>query len=443
MAAQSRFLWLLAAAALPSCQQAPQQQAAAPDASALAPLYVSTDCDTPTTPFCNSKVAPPQPLPPGWPAQTFVLSQTYPTAAPADKMPWLAFDPKTEPEQFIGAVLAYFYEGNVRPDVATSFDPKLNSVRGWYNAPWQDFGPNGREPIHGLTRERVSLPYELDPKNQKSSWNNYAVGFYNAPGGVTLGSIWADHGKPNYSSVSFPEGTVAGKLLFTTANEAEAPFLAGSPAWQAYVYQDVHNPTPKPTDPRAVTMVRLLQIDVAVKDKRAPLGWVFGTFVYGGGPPPGGKSGSGWTNVAPVGLMWGNDPPYRKQAALQETWLNPAVQMPHVGYQGRLDGPVDNPASSCMSCHSTAQMVSGDAKPPPMVPAVTGDPMWFRNIPSGQPFAPGGTSVDYSLQVWVGLNNFLKAQKLAQAPSPEARNSMVADLVRESARPPRDGGTHH
>lgn len=48
-----------------------------------------------------------------------------------------------------------------------------------------------------------------------------------------------------------------------------------------------------------------------------------------------------------------------KEAKLQETWLNPdLVFLPRKGgYASRMNGPVDNPVSSCLSCHSTAQQV--------------------------------------------------------------------------------------
>ena len=62
----------------------------------------------------------------------------------------------------------------------------------------------------------MSLPGELAPQ-QKKKWNNYAVGFYNAPGGLVIGKVWTDHGKPNPAASLFPNGTVAAKLLFTTA----------------------------------------------------------------------------------------------------------------------------------------------------------------------------------------------------------------------------------
>lgn len=391
-------------------------------------------CNGPTTPFCNAVVSPP----PDWRGRVFQLSQNYPGTPPNDAQPWKRFDPVTQPQQYIDAVLTYFYEGNLRADIEASFDPKLNPVRGWYNAPWQDFGTNGREPIHGLTRERVSRPGELDP-HQTRSWNNYAVGFYNAPGGATIGRVWANHGQPNPALGLMPDGTVAAKLLFTTAPVQEVPYLQGAPTWTAYVYANPNDPTPSPTSPRAIQQVRLLQIDIAVKDARlaSTTGWAFGTFVYGGGP--GGKLGAGWTNVAPVGLMWGNDPGYSGSGPLRETWLNPTVRMPHVGYQGRLNGPVDNKVSSCTSCHGTAEFPAGT-----MVPPNGADPApWFRNIPSGASFDPGRQSLDYSLQIAVGLSNFQAAQALKHAPSPAAFRTMASEIRQTDTRPPRDGGPLH
>lgn len=393
-----------------------------------------TACNIASTPFCNAVVPPPA----GWSGHIFSLSQNYPTVAPVDAQPWTAYDPIAEPTEYLKAVLAYFYEGNVQPDLETSFDPKLNSVRGWYNAPWQDFGTNGREPIHGLTRERVSRPFELD-EHQTHSWNNYAVGFYNAAGGVTVGRVWTDHLNPSPAAGVMPNGTVAAKLLFTTATISEVPYLQGAPTWSAFVFAAVNDPAPKPNSPRAVVELRLLQIDVAVKDSRVAgaTGWVFGTFVYGGGP--GGKPGAGWTNVAPVGLMWGNDPGYPGSGGLKQTSINPDVHMPHLGYQGRLNGPVDNPASSCLSCHSVAESPAGA-----MVPGTGAPPApWFRNIPSGTPFDPGRQSLDYSLQLSVGLNNFQTARTLARATNLKTRHNLLLHMRQLDDRPPRDGGPIH
>ncbi len=104
------------------------------------------------------------------------------------------FDPVTQPQQYIDAVLTYFYEGNLRADIEASSTPSSIPC-GLVQRRLAGFRTNGREPIHGLTRERVSRPGELDP-HQTRSWNNYAVGFYNAPGGATIGRVWANHGQP-------------------------------------------------------------------------------------------------------------------------------------------------------------------------------------------------------------------------------------------------------
>ncbi len=396
-------------------------------AKEVAPESIKT-CDTPTTPFCNALMLPT----PGWKGHEFKLAQQYPAKAPEDVMPWMSFDPYSEPKQYLQAALGYFYEGNIRASVEDSFNPKLNRVRHWYNAPWQDYGTNGREFVHGLTRERVSQPQELDT-HQTKKWNNYAVGFYNAPGGEAIGKIWANHGAPNADLAQMPEGTVGAKLLFTTAPVTEVPFLAGSPEWDAYVYADPNDPSPTPTSPRAVLKVRLLQIDIAVKDSRAKeTGWIFGTFVYGGGP--GGQAGSSWFNVSPVGVMWGNDPGYAGTGPLTQTWLNPDVHMPHVGYQGRLNGPIDNPISSCMSCHSTAELPQGT-----MVPPHGADPaLWFQNIKSGTPFDAGRKPLDYSLQIEVGFVNFLQAH---QAVKPKSLTlGQVQQVHVDKAKPLLRGG---
>ena len=399
------------------------------------------DCDTPKTRFCDAMMKPIA----GWTGHVFRLAQDYPAAAPADHMPWLKFDPHTQGNAYLQSVLDYFYEGNIQPTVEESFDPAQNNVRKWYNAPWQDFGKGGREFIHGLTRERVTGPRELDAVHQTLSWNNYAVGFYNAPGGMIIGRVWTNHGKPDPSLASMPEGTVAAKLLFTTATVEQAPFLAGSPEWSGYIYADPHISTSGiPDDPakrvRAVVKVRLLQIDIAVKDSRAgsTTGWIMGTFVYGGGP--GGPAGAGWTNVAPVGIMWGNDPAALASGGpLSETVLNPAVSMPHVGYLGRLNGPVDNPNSACLSCHATAEAMPGDGQSK-MIAKNAGDPKWFRNIPSGTPFDPGFHSTDYSLQLSVGIANFLEQLKIAKLPAGPLRDKEIARKNNLENKNPREGG---
>ncbi|UGX94285.1 hypothetical protein G6321_00053630 [Bradyrhizobium barranii subsp. barranii] len=397
-----------------------------------APAEAAT-CNTPTTPFCDALMPPPI----GWNGPVFNLSQNYPANPGNEPKPWEQFQPDSQPAQYLAAVLNYFFEGNIRPSVEASFDTSLNPVRKWYHVPWQDFGANGREFIHGLTRERSSRPGELHP-NQSQLWTNYAVGFYNAPGGFAIGRVWTNHDAPNASLANMPEGTVAAKLLFTTAPVNEVPYLQGAPEWTGYIYRDVHNDRPQITFPRSPLKLRLLQVDLAVKDDRVAntTGWVFGTYVYGGGID--GSPGQGWNNVRPVGLMWGNDPNYSSTWSLTETKINPTVRLPHYGYQGRLNGPVDNPISSCLSCHATAQ------KPPGMMfPPAGSDPSrWFQNYKSGQPFDTGGISTDYSLQLSVGIANFEASKAIPPASSPTAVRQLRERLNRYSV-PPRDGGLIH
>jgi hypothetical protein len=72
----------------------------------------------------------------------------------------------------------------------------------------------------------------------------------NAPGGVRLGKVWANHDNPDVGLATMPEGTVAAKLLFTTAPVEQVPWLAGSPEWKAYVYD------PNDSHPRATSSGR-------------------------------------------------------------------------------------------------------------------------------------------------------------------------------------------
>jgi len=62
--------------------------------------YLAGGCDTPQTPFCDALMAPI----PNWTGHVFQLSQNYPTAVSPDVQPWLQFDPKTQPDQYLNAL---------------------------------------------------------------------------------------------------------------------------------------------------------------------------------------------------------------------------------------------------------------------------------------------------------------------------------------------------
>jgi len=345
----------------------------------------------------------------------FALSQDYPTTDPSSSLEqaWKAIDFRQQPAAYMQAVIDYCFEGNVEVE----FRGQDNVTRKWYHAPWLHPGTNGREFTHGLTVERLSRPREL-AATQASGFRNFAVGLYNAGGGYTIGRVWADPKHPDASKAAFPEGTVAFKLLFTMATKDQVPYLDGAPEWIA--------DTERSNDANQIrsNKVRLLQVDIAVKDNRSSEGgWVFGTFQFDKGvvaPNP-------WRQITPVTLMWGNDPTFTQADydpahghIPQESWINSSAAVvvyrsglpqsssaPHIlGWAGRGNGPVDNPVSSCLSCHGVAEQPKANN----MLPSGNNDQAklnWFRNLASLEPFDNDGhhTSLDFSLQLAVGIDN--------------------------------------
>ena len=385
--------------------------------------------------------------------RVFKLSQDYPKTNPGippEVRAILAIDYTHDWKAYMEAVRAYVFEGNIEDrDASQAFFLEDNKVRRWYHVPWQQWGDNGREGLHGLTAEGPSNPYTLSP-SQKTPWQTYAVGFYNAPGGYEIGRVWADPNNPRIEAVNedggFPVGTVVAKLLFTTAKTSEAPFLSNPLVWSAYVKEAFAPPGPNglPINPRHVRPVNLIQMDMMVRDDRAKAtgGWVYGTWVYNGSRMvkrlPGQKGDARWYNMMPLGMMWGNDPgvtsrgdgnpaPTKTQINpdLKQTVINTDPTLPpmHLGYGLRLSGPVDNTSSSCKSCHSAAEYpaisnilpnFSKDAKGAPLKRGGPEWMRWFRNLGPTDPFDPGAVATDNSLQLAGGIQNYLSAKNIRE-----------------------------
>jgi hypothetical protein len=371
----------------------------------------------------------------GWQGPTFKLSQGYPTEMPPmGDSPWLAIDFRTNPRDYLYAVLSYFLEGNVEVD----WRVQDNTKRKWYHAPWMEWDTYGREYVRGMTRERGGNLVELtgigDSQNPKRA-PTWAVGFYNPLGGYTIAQVWKDSTQPNPRASQFPEGTVAAKLLFTQFTAQDASFLAGSLEWQAAIHKDpacrrsaplADGSEPDKCDRAFPQTLRLAQLDIAVKDSRAgKTQWVFGTFVYNGNLAPGQsplvRYGSPWNRLVPVGLIWGNDPTIAPQSfgTLQETRILPTGNYQHLGCGGRLNGPIDNPVSSCLSCHMSAQFPV-HAPPKPFAPKACdreqSNMEYFRNIAPSEVFdhsVPGAQALDFSLQIQAGLLDFSAAHPAA------------------------------
>lgn len=365
--------------------------------------------------FKNARDEPP----PLWTGREFKLRKDYPKAKPAaEEWPWLKFDFKNPKEaaQYLLAVRDYCYQDNLDVDWQQHHEKKQGRI--WYHAPWMHADMDkGREFVNGLTRELTSPGHQLHRVLQQCLERNWAVSLYNPMGGHTLGQVWSDINKPNPKAARFEVGTVSVKLLFTTATKETVPYLDGALEWDAHVkdrgplpFWPLHISLSDPPRPHQITKLRLLQLDVAVRDERAndTTGWVFGTFIYHKNAP----GATPWDKMVPVGLMWGNDPEATSDKhPIKESWnneANPLIKQAHDlgrwgGWNGRLNGPVDNPRSACLSCHSTAQASQKVDMTWEKTPEKVMD--WFRNLKPGVAFTDKGESLDYSLQLAKGIQN--------------------------------------
>ena len=248
------------------------------------------------------------PAPVSWHGHVFKPRFDYPLGIPKEKHPWLAINFRNEPERYLDALLAYALEGQDR----VHWDLARNRVRQWHHLPWLGPGPNGREYIHGLTRARDFGPGELSAR-QTDCRQNWVMAFYNGTGGALLNHIWRDPTRgPDFRYLPFLLNTVAVKLVFTEATASDDPALVGAPELQVAVHAGAkRNESGCPaaaegSDNRSPTMLRLVQLDIAVREQRASYktGWVFGSFRYDGSI----ASDNPWQRLKPIGLMWGNDP---------------------------------------------------------------------------------------------------------------------------------------
>jgi hypothetical protein len=359
--------------------------------------------------------------------RVFVLSQKYPKAEPdrSQRPDFLTIDFTTKWREYLLAAQEYCFRNNVTGgDVANDFDAASREQPTWFHVPWQHFGPNGREGVHGLTKEAPVQPKQLAENQTFNGGQMYAVGLYNSFGGFTIGKVWRDKEHPNPEGIRFPVGTVVMKVLFTDVPVEQVPSLQNPLKWTAYVTENFAS------SKRVFKDLALVQMDLMVRDDRAPSGWVFGNYQYNG------KAGNQnkWKNLVPLGIQWGNDPNVndgtrgeytnpvpvvtRRNPNLKETIINPddnELPPTHLGWNGRLNGPADNYLSSCMSCHMTAQAPAKSPMSPLFQPAAQIPQVgsaewmrWFQNLKCGERFDANKptSSTDFSLQLAASLQNF-------------------------------------
>lgn len=378
----------------------------------------------------------------------------FPDDAPARTHAWDGLNFRTEWKTYIGAVLSEVQASGLTIDQNRIILPPNAE---WWITPWMDYGPNGREAMLGLTKERGPDDGDLSPTSRRGA-QVWAIGFYNREGASALHDVFADPCNPAIPAAgwTFPNGTMSFKLLFTDASITEVPYLTNAPTVEALIDPPGSSSGPRPVPQRTKTTLRLIQMDIAVRDSRAPMGWIFGTFVWQNN-----QSGL-YGDLTPVGLMWGNDPnadadPVSSHANLTSTRINDELaeilwhggqtswpERPWPGFQGRLNGPADNLKSSCMSCHALAQWPRSQRLgilPRPSsrftLPALA-DPArrlelrtnWMKDVRGGDLTDPaeatpaagwgGARSLDYSLQLEASFSRLCEAcgAGVLQGPTP-------------------------
>ena len=362
-------------------------------------------------------------------SQVFKLSQDYPKTLPNNKLPeFYSIDYKKDWRKYLLSIRSYCYEGNTRVD----FRVEHNKARNWYHMPFQHYSPNGREGYHGLTKEAPVDAKQFGPNQSYSTAGAWAVGFYNDIAGYAIGQVWQDHENPDVTKMAggFRHGAVLFKLLFTSfpkkVVELQVPFLRNGIWWDAYGNY-IFDATPLS---RSKIQVVLTQMDVMVRDTNSPTGWVLGNFQYNGEL----NNSDKWNNLIPVGVMWGEDPTNNINQSnpnptvtiintnLKQTIINPDTkELPatHLGWNSRLNGPLDNAMSSCYSCHATAEYPQGSPLNPlfdtelseKYPPGSDGWMRWFENLKCGEPFDKPSDGVvyystDFSLQMSQTLQFF-------------------------------------
>jgi len=388
----------------------------------------------------------------------FRLKTDFPAVLPKQLPSAFEIDFRAEPQNYIEAIRDYVFEGNVPAfgGEGAAWDPYANPVRQWYHIPWLHppaplYPPDGgTEGFRGLTKEAQVMPLQLS-EHQRGDYQVYAITLVNDFAGYTLGKMWQDADNPDPSVTDrrygggFPPGTIFAKLLFTDAPakpgdstmfpEDYVEFLNNPIEWTAYITQQWCEKTGPTTcsGKRAALPVRLLQMDLMIRDPRANdyTGWVFGTYVYNGAVN---NPKSRFLNLVPLGVQWGNEPeniqnrtnpypPIAIESAInpdltqQVVFATPNTPKQHLGWNGRLNGPADLNTSSCMSCHTTAQypaltplIAEGMMDAGKQLPPVQGGSKvwmeWFQNVPAATSINRSAYSTDMSLQVAMALTNF-------------------------------------
>ncbi|GJE54330.1 hypothetical protein [Methylobacterium thuringiense] len=423
---------------------------------------------------------------PNYRGRVYKLSQDYPNQLPpAEKLPWQKIDFKdggpVDPRAYLQALLDYGLEGNVDVD----FYVEDNKVRKWYGMPWMDWntevasdwpGTDGREFVHGFTHEFDSSGNTLSTL-QRDFVDTWSGAYFNDRAAFGIGQVYCNPDDPKPGALNpdptalntFPDGAFIIKLLFSTVTEDQLPTVKNALEWKADVFVNDdprwRNAGPIERFKREISTIRMIQIDVSVRDARSTTGWLLGTFGYDGNA----RGDTPWKRMVPLGLQWGNSPKATfaetctgpngpcDQSKLTEQWINPQalkeltnapLNFNHLGYGGRLAGPVDNAKASCMGCHQTAgfpnvailpefsangTLLGLDAERRPQTEQSL-RMMYQANVVSGVVFSDTQLySSDSSLQLSMSLQNYVSLRCAARPPgagAPQETPSLCTQLAR-------------
>lgn len=421
------------------------------------PMVMAAEAGGPTPFADNNGLVPPKSA---YAGPLFKLNGAWPKSAlpPLKNAPWIA----AVHGEKINAQNASAYANALRDYVAANardlimhYDTWDAAKTHWYNEPWLG---SLREAIHGTYLAGEFGPAIFPDTGLRATFTTHVLTYYDERAAYSLTKLWDQTAMiPNIQTANaqFDEGSVVVKAAVFTSTDIKQPkdwwdAMKGAQEWPLYI-----DPTSDASVPTQVWPGYVAQFDIIVKDsKSAPqTGWVFMTLVYDSSVP-----GDVWAKMIPLGAQWGNDPQATKPGQpLMENWINPKApkySSQTLGWGGRLSGPNDGarndiavngkveknePDSSCLSCHSTAQwnvaqhkMVSfllpsfaqkappgfklcGDnGKPDPngqniCSPEQTSPAWlkWFKNRLGTQPMDPGSVAMDFdevfsfkSLPMW-------------------------------------------
>ena len=327
------------------------------------------------------------------------------------RFPWRAINlrqPTPEvAERISNELFKYFLEGMFNPDPKARANPDqhfiagLNKNRGWCQMPWLNVGDTGREAIHGLTKERDLEPSDIYPETKNGvTGSDWGVGYYNSISCDYLANVFKEKTHrmttADWYRGEFPDGSMSFKILFTTA---PLNVLRESLKWWAHVSLPGESA-------RSLQQVKLLQIDIALKDKQlVPAdhgtdGWMMSTLYF---DPNYDWSKNEWNKewlkkfplppallpllkLRPVGIQTGFTPEtFTLVRGSKTNVVNHAGGLPN---ESLLNGPADNPTGSCMGCHGAAGTYS------PMVPLIPG-------VMSKEAYQaiPANKKMDFSMQL--------------------------------------------